>query len=165
MYYGVDPYLSYAEMPASRNGDKAVAAIRFERHAAKARLVVDTSEHFAEAIQGIAEFRSHTGETIREHQPLPGNTQVDFVYIDGDHSYESTIADMERWWQLLSPHGILAGHDFNCWGGVERAVQEFSRDMRTYLTNDWPNSWYIYKNGIPSNNWVRNDWKPSQFCH
>jgi len=38
---------------------------------------------------------------------------ADFVYIDGDHSYEGVTADIEHWMPKIREGGILAGHDFD----------------------------------------------------
>ena len=35
-----------------------------------------------------------------------------FVYIDGDHLYQSVKNDIETWLPLLTTPGILAGHDY-----------------------------------------------------
>ncbi|MCC6809954.1 MAG: class I SAM-dependent methyltransferase [Deltaproteobacteria bacterium] len=37
---------------------------------------------------------------------------LDFVYIDGDHSYNGVTADLKAWWPLVKPGGIIAGHDW-----------------------------------------------------
>lgn len=39
----------------------------------------------------------------------------DFVFIDGDHSFEATMRDIEMWMPKVKPGGILCGHD--CEGG------------------------------------------------
>lgn len=36
---------------------------------------------------------------------------VDFIYIDGDHSYEQAKKDMFNYWSKLKKDGIMAGHD------------------------------------------------------
>jgi predicted O-methyltransferase YrrM len=36
---------------------------------------------------------------------------VDFLFIDGDHTYEGLRADWEAWKPLISPSGIVACHD------------------------------------------------------
>jgi len=54
--------------------------------------------------------------------------KVEFVYIDGDHSYEGCDTDIKTWWPKLADNGIMAGHDFSPQGfpGVVRAVKEFA---------------------------------------
>lgn len=48
---------------------------------------------------------------------------LDFVMIDGDHSYEACKADIEAWKPKVRPGGILAGDDY-LWPGVTQAADE-----------------------------------------
>lgn len=50
------------------------------------------------------------------------NENLDFVYIDGDHSYWEVLSDIARWYPIVKKGGILAGHDFQ---QVKDAVTEF----------------------------------------
>lgn len=64
-------------------------------------------------------------------QRVSGRT-FDFVFIDGNHSYESVAEDIAAWWPLVKGGGLLAGHDYNHPAnqrgnfGVKRAVDEFA---------------------------------------
>lgn len=40
------------------------------------------------------------------------NSQVDYVYVDARHDYCGVTEDIQTWWKLLKPGGIMAGHDF-----------------------------------------------------
>ena len=40
-----------------------------------------------------------------------GQTDFDFVFIDGDHSYEGLKGDWEGWAPLVKSGGIIALHD------------------------------------------------------
>jgi SAM-dependent methyltransferase len=55
---------------------------------------------------------------------------LDWVYIDGDHTYEAVKADLDGWFRTVRPGGYLAGDDYGdpgWWGdGVTRAVDEFA---------------------------------------
>lgn len=57
------------------------------------------------------------------HFPLQS---VDLVFIDGDHSREAVLADIQFWRPRLRPGGLLAGHDlFNpAFDGVLEALLE-----------------------------------------
>lgn len=48
---------------------------------------------------------------------------LDFVLIDGDHSYEACLADIKAWMPKVKRGGTLAGDDHN-WAGVKRACRE-----------------------------------------
>jgi cephalosporin hydroxylase len=49
--------------------------------------------------------------------------ELDFVFVDGDHTYESVSRDLDAWRGKVRPGGILAGHDYAArWPGVVQAV-------------------------------------------
>lgn len=39
---------------------------------------------------------------------------LDFVYLDGDHSFKHIAADIEEWSKKVKKGGIIAGHDYFC---------------------------------------------------
>lgn len=49
---------------------------------------------------------------------------LDFVFIDGDHSYDGCKRDIEAWLPKVKPGGWLMGHDYTIRPGVKRAVDE-----------------------------------------
>jgi Methyltransferase domain len=49
--------------------------------------------------------------------------ELDVVFIDGAHDYQSVKADIEAWLPRVKKAGILCGHDFN-WPEVNQAVTE-----------------------------------------
>ena len=55
--------------------------------------------------------------------------QLDFVYIDGNHNYESVKEDIEHYYPLVKPNGFFGGHDFyGNFKGVVLAVTEFVKE-------------------------------------
>ena len=60
---------------------------------------------------------------------FPDDT-LDWVYIDGDHSYEGVKDDLEAYYRTVKSGGFLAGDDYESTGwwkdGVKRAVDEFA---------------------------------------
>jgi len=54
---------------------------------------------------------------------------VDWVYIDGNHTHEGTLEDLNLWWPKLKIGGYLTGDDYapqaNPRFGVVEAVNEF----------------------------------------
>lgn len=72
---------------------------------------------------------------------------VDFVFIDGDHTYESVSKDINLWFPKIKAGGILAGHDYGGRGdrtgrfGVKKAVDEHFEEV-----NVEPHMiWWVYK--------------------
>jgi predicted O-methyltransferase YrrM len=55
---------------------------------------------------------------------------LDWVYIDGDHTYDGVKSDLEAYFRKVRPGGYLAGDDYGQPGwwddGVTRAVDEFA---------------------------------------
>ncbi len=47
----------------------------------------------------------------RDAAAIVGNQVFDLVFIDGDHSYDETISDMDLWLPKVAATGILCGHD------------------------------------------------------
>ncbi len=53
---------------------------------------------------------------------------LDFIFVDGDHSYHGALEDIEAWWPRLAPRGLMTGHDYAHpeFPGVKKAVDEFA---------------------------------------
>jgi predicted O-methyltransferase YrrM len=54
---------------------------------------------------------SHARQTIADVATLFGGRPVDFLFIDGDHSYAGVQADFEAYRTLVRPGGLIAFHD------------------------------------------------------
>ncbi len=52
--------------------------------------------------------------------------ELDIVFIDGNHSYDSVMQDINLWHGKVREGGILAGHDYGVPGleGVKKAVDK-----------------------------------------
>jgi hypothetical protein len=67
---------------------------------------------------------------------------LDFVYIDARHDFESVLEDLDAWYDLVRPGGIVAGHDYLDGDlpagvfGVKSAVDAFfmARSIPVYCT-------------------------------
>jgi predicted O-methyltransferase YrrM len=80
---------------------------------------------------------------------LCAGEQFDWVFIDGDHSEEAAWADLNAWWPLVKPGGILCGHDWT-WHrspGVAISVKRFCAENELSYTVGTPESdcWRIDK--------------------
>lgn len=51
---------------------------------------------------------------------------IDYLLIDGDHSYEGVLADYKFWSKLVRVGGRIAFHDYYSTRGVRQAVTEIS---------------------------------------
>lgn len=72
--------------------------------------------------------------------------QFDLVYIDGMHTHDEVIADIEAWLPLVRPGGFLCGHDFadyqdswaSQWIQVQPAVRKtLGEPHKVYADSSW----------------------------
>jgi len=73
--------------------------------------------------------------------------KYDFIYIDGDHSYEWAFHDMTNYWEKVKDGGVLCGHDRSL-DGVKKALEEFTAIIaKNFTPSELPqvDSWYIIK--------------------
>lgn len=74
---------------------------------------------------------------------------MDFVYIDGNHSYENVKADIEAWHKKVKKGGIVAGHDYikrkgqDHIFGVVPAVNELDENVTIWRGDKSPSWSYI----------------------
>jgi predicted O-methyltransferase YrrM len=63
----------------------------------------------------------------------------DFVFLDGDHAYDSIAPEIEAFRPLVRPGGVLAGHDYanDRWPDVTRAVDERVPDRQRWHSIWW----------------------------
>lgn len=54
---------------------------------------------------------SHSPEIIKTVGDIYPNRDVDFLFIDGDHSYGGVKADFENYCHLVRPGGVIVFHD------------------------------------------------------
>lgn len=69
------------------------------------------------------------------------NSSLDFVFIDGDHSYEGVKSDITAWSPKIKKGGYIIGHDIH-FDSVKDAVIELLGD--SYQTAD-DFLWYVKK--------------------
>ena len=78
------------------------------------------------------------------------NRNADIVFIDADHSYESTKADILAWLPVVKDGGVMIGHDYlvDNFPGVKQAVHEiFESHVRPYaISEDHGGFWVVEVN-------------------
>jgi hypothetical protein len=97
-------------------------------------------------------------------QDIPYDS-LDFVYIDGDHSYDYVMLDIILWTRRVRPGGIVSGHDYISPGdyrhkfdiNVKEAVDDYTKLHKIsplYLTDKTvginksdkcPSWWFVKK--------------------
>ena len=65
----------------------------------------------------------------------PKDKYFDFVYLDGDHSYEGVKKDLDSWYPKLKKFGVMCGDDYgNMHLPVIEAVSEFVYEHKLLVT-------------------------------
>lgn len=52
-------------------------------------------------------------------------TKIDFLFIDGDHSKEGCLSDIEKYVPKLTSGGVVAFHDYQTCPGVKEAIHSY----------------------------------------
>ncbi len=65
---------------------------------------------------------------------------LDCVFIDGEHTYEAVMRDINLWKSKVKQGGYLSGDDYGePWGGVIKAVDELFPER--IIVPNW--TWYV----------------------
>ena len=85
--------------------------------------------HRFAAATDAGRVKIHRGRSIDAASSFP-DSYFDWIYVDGDHSYEGVTSDLAAWRNKIKPGGCIAGDDYmvdGAWFGdsVKRAVDEF----------------------------------------
>lgn len=105
----VDPWEKYALNPRAHDNQEECHQWAIERLAP-----YDVEFHQAMSMDAVKKFKKHS---------------LDFVYIDGHHSFDYIMQDLIEWSKIVRPGGIVAGHDYYRfrWAGVQNAVDSYTR--------------------------------------
>lgn len=69
----------------------------------------------------------------REFDTTPYRHEMDFIFVDGDHSYELVKNDTAKAFEMLAPKGVIIWHDYAAKSpGVVKFFQEFTQDQPVF---------------------------------
>ena len=86
----------------------------------------------------FAEFKINTAKYKNLIIPQRGDSRklaktfiepIDFLFIDGDHTYEGVRLDVEAWFPKLNPGALVLFHDIGWAKGVQQVINEIVRPM------------------------------------
>lgn len=139
-YYGVDSwtyYDGYRDINASFKGQAAFDELY---ETAKKKL----APYGAELIK---KFSTDAATDFKEDS-------VDFVYVDGNHRFESVVADIAAWLPKIRKGGMIAGHDYarintkaltlHCKDAVDGWTNAHGNQLFVFYKQRSPNwAWFI----------------------
>jgi len=128
LLYLIDPYLvyeDYSKDTLSKNIDALVGA----EEVAKKKVINAGLQHKAKWI------KKTSMDAVKDFE----DNSLDFVYIDGNHTFKYVLEDMEGWLPKVKSEGWIGGHDYRR-KQVYKAVNQFCADNNyqiTQILEDW----------------------------
>jgi len=109
--YGIDQYKPYQDWnrPITQemiDDVKRQALENIEASGHKDKVIL----HEVSAVEGLS---------------LIPDGSLDWIFVDGDHSYEGTLSDCEKYYPFLKKGGFFCGHDYSSIEAVHQAVSDF----------------------------------------
>lgn len=128
--WGVDPYIDYVDW----NGNN----------------LTELNDLFDSLLQRMTPYkdrfhihRKYSDDAVEDFQ----DGFLDFIFIDGLHTYEQVKKDCENFYPKVKTGGLFSGHDYNNIKDVQNAVKEFAikQGLKTINSTDY-DVWYWWKN-------------------
>lgn len=84
----------------------------------------------------LPHFKKNLRDHIDSHKVIVCRTyshlfdlcdDADFIFIDGDHRYNTVVSDIEKAFAITTRPAIISGHDYghHLWTGVKKAVDRY----------------------------------------
>lgn len=130
--YSIDPYIS--------NYD--------ERDPVSSSSLIEAEKIFLERISKYPDKVIKIKTTSEIAVKSFSKNSINFIYIDGCHTYESTKRDLEIWYPIIIKGGYLGGHDYVNKGyllSVTKAVNEFILTHNLNLSFKFSDSSFLIK--------------------
>jgi len=78
------------------------------------------------------------------------DSSLDFVYIDGDHTFDMVVQDIIAWVPKVRREGIVALHDYHFSVGADVVMA-----INAYTHCHNINPWYVTREEFPTAYWVQ----------
>jgi hypothetical protein len=84
---------------------------------------------FADKCKIIKDYSHKASQQIQDNE-------LDFVFIDGDHTTSGVVQDIESFWQKVKPNHYIMGHDYDR-QGVKDGVHKFCKEPNQLPNGIW----------------------------
>jgi len=125
LLYGIDPYLPYQD---------------WNRYITEE----DINSIKREALQSLSVFNDRfklIEKPADQARHLIDDYSLDFIFIDGDHSFEMCYSDINNYYNKVRRGGLFSGHDFTL-PGVNKALAKFRKE------NNLKNNFKVIQNDV-----------------
>jgi predicted O-methyltransferase YrrM len=126
--YGIDPYTNYVDWNGISHGNMDEA-----RKITNKKL--DKFDDRFRLIQNISDNATHFFK----------DNSMDFIFIDGLHTYGQVLKDCENYYVKLKEGGLFCGHDFTNVEAVGKAVKQFAKSIGKEIFTTENDVWFFYK--------------------
>ena len=130
MMYLLDPYLPYTDL-----NDNHICDLECQKNN---KFICN------ELLKEFSNFKL-IEKTSDEYKSFFEDETFDYIFIDGLHTYDQCIKDLENYYPKLKPGGLFSGHDYSYIEDVNKAVNEFSKKNGKKVLNCKNDVWYWYK--------------------
>lgn len=129
-YYAIDPWLDYDGYCEGFRSKKLTRVPQPQMDHSFKTFIKDT-EQYKDRIVLLKMFSSEAVKYIEDGS-------LDWIFIDGNHSYESLKEDIELYLPKIKKDGLISGHDYGLQlSGVKEAVQEKFLEFSTGSNSMW----------------------------
>jgi hypothetical protein len=123
----IDPYIPYED------------ELEHADHSADCAIAHDKLAEYSQVVW----LRKTSESANKEFQ---NKEAFDFVYIDGNHTFEFVKKDIMLYYPLIRNNGLIGGHDYTpFYESVMRAVNEFAEQTELELHSVLPDWWFIVR--------------------
>jgi len=122
--YLIDPWEEYMEYDEKEKNQRTLN-----------KAFIKCKKRLADYKDKVSFIKKYSNEAIKD---IP--SQIDFIYIDGNHAYDYVKKDMKLFFPKIKKGGLFAGHDIASCEGVTRAFIEFvyKNKLKPNILNcDW----------------------------
>lgn len=127
--FGIDPYIEYVDW----DNVKRESAIDKELFFHKMQAFMNEKKY------------THLLMTSDEGAKNFKDESVDFIFIDGLHTYDQVLKDCQNYYSKLKPGGLFCGHDYNALEAVRNAVDDFAKSINKEIQIAEKDLWYFVK--------------------
>jgi predicted O-methyltransferase YrrM len=127
---GIDPYENYVDWNSDVLDDNV------------------NSSNYRRMIERVTSFRDRfilhkqfSDDAVNNFE----DNSIDYIFIDGLHTYEQVLKDCINYYPKLKPGGLFSGHDYFVIESVRKAVDKFAYMVGAEVKTGMNDIWYWFK--------------------